>query len=73
MTEPFVVGGVADGDDVRIEGVVAGRFLIFGTHEVAQAAFVVAGAVIQQELGHDGVFIDDGHVQHVLSCHLFIY
>ena len=62
------VGGVVDGDNVRIECVAARRLLVFGAHEVTEAALVVTGTVVQQELGHHRIFVDDRHVQHVLSC-----
>ena len=66
--QPFVIGGVVDGDNVRIECVAARRLLVFGAHEVTEAALVVTGTVVQQELGHHRIFVDDRHVQHVLSC-----
>lgn len=42
--------------------------LVFGTHEVPDAALVVVGAVVQQELDHGGVLVHDGDVQDVLAC-----
>lgn len=42
--------------------------LVFGTHEVPDAALVVVGAVVQQELDHGWVLVHDGDVQDVLAC-----
>lgn len=41
--------------------------LVFRTHKVSEAAFVVVGAVVQQKLDHGGVLVHDGDMQDVLT------
>ena len=69
MAIPVVISDFVNSDDFRFQRVVTRSLLVLWAHETARAALVVACTVIQQELGHDRIFVDDGHVQHVLPCH----
>lgn len=66
---PLVIGVRTQVHPFVVQRVRPGGFLIFGAHEVPEAPLVQIGTAVHQHLDHGRILVDNGHVQHALSCH----